>query len=73
MRNRQKGGIIIGAKINLLAQPNFHSEGKYQTKKTNMRLERNTVFSYILNTNSVWKGAGEGRENTHERDSDRGM
>lgn len=51
----------------------FHSEGEYQTKKTNMRLEGNTVFSYILNTNLVWKGAGEGRENTHEREPNGGM
>lgn len=38
-----------------------------------MRLEGNTVFSYILNTNSAWKGAGQGRENTREREPDRGM
>lgn len=50
----------MGEKTNLLARLNFHSEGEYQTKKTNMRLEENTVFSYILNTNSAWKGAGEG-------------
>lgn len=60
------GGIIMWEKTNLLALHNFHSEAEYRTKKTNMRLEGNTVFSYILNTNSAWKGAGEGRENTQE-------
>lgn len=56
-----------------MALHNFHSEAEYQTKKKNMRLEGNTVFSYILNTNSVWKGAGEGRENTQEREAAGGM
>lgn len=38
-----------------------------------MRLEGNAVFSYILNTNTVWKGAGEGRENTLESEPVGGM
>lgn len=70
---RWSGGKIMWEKTNLLALHNFHSEAEYQTKKKNMRLEGNTVFSYILNTNSVWKGAGEGRENTQEREAAGGM
>lgn len=60
-----------------LALRNFHSEAEYQSKKTNTSPEENTVFSYILNTKSAWKGAGEGEEeggegrrgegNTHRR------
>lgn len=45
-----------------LALRNFHSEAEYQSKKTNTSREENTVFSYILNTKSAWKGAGEGEE-----------
>lgn len=67
---KKKGEIIAGEKTNLPVLHNFHSEGKYRSKKTNMRLERgNTVFSLILDMNSAWKGAGEGRENTRERAS----
>lgn len=63
----------MGEKTNLWSLHNFRSEAEYQIEKPNVRLEGNTVFSYILNTNLARKGAGEGRENAHERESDRGI
>lgn len=70
VRHRPRsGGKIMWEKTNLLALHSSHSEAEYQTKKKNMRPEGNTVFSYILNTSSMWKGAGEGRENTQEREA----
>lgn len=70
VRHRPRsGGKIMWEKTNLLAPHSSHSEAEYQTKKKNMRPEGNTVFSYILNTSSKWKGAGEGRENTQEREA----
>ena len=47
-REEENNTIEGEEKKSLLALCKEHSAGKYQAKKTNIRVEENTVFSYIL-------------------------